>query len=717
MQGPEFIFFLQDAKRRFWGLDADGSVRLSANPYPLVFSPDGWADIGIKNVRNMKYWAIDRSASLAFKYVEDGAKILKHIFYTRGVEDSVYLVICEQKLAYTPGVSYGYWYKQIFRSEIDLSTFLHEGAVVTANTLEDGLAKHLKANENTVYELDFDGEYVKMDGVVMHNSFNAIIDPGYSGTGSYYFKNHIIGLNVTNVEIQSAGSGRAVSRTQVSNSNSAIHATGQYFMRGTTTTTVNFEYNFDILVEYTPTSPAINPAASFFVVVRKLDGTGAYVDQQILLQRDPLDGIPGAYNLAGTFSMDIEEDQFLYLYAFLTVEGASGDAQIRCTYPITDGTIFKATFETRQATTYIPFKRPQQIFADLVDRMTGGEYVAEDCMLFGSLYHLQKVFTSGDAIRENLNPKLKISFAQFFEYFDTLDAVGIRELNGEVLMHRKASLIDFTDPIDLGEVNRPKLKFQRSLQFNELAIGYPDVKNESGQLNGKNEVNTTSNFTFGTTKTPAKLQKISKIKASCYDIENLRIEAANKTTTDNRADNDVYVVHIGDTLVAGTDGVPDHYELNRSYNAYVTGVDEVESVFNLALSPKNCLRNSADYLRSCFWKYEGKTLRFTSADRNSGMIYNNGAVQIIENADEPVIEWPDPFFTPVVLEVEVDSLDDLLDQLDESPIRAMQFTFEGETYLGIPIESSINPGTLKKQTFQLLSHPDNDLSNLIDYYG
>lgn len=699
---------MQDSKRRFWGLAADGSVTLTANPYPLVFSPDGWADIGIKNVRNMKYWAVDRSASLAFKYVEDGAKILKHIFYTRGVEESVYLVICEQRLAYDPGVSYGYWYKQIFRSEIDLSTFLHDGTVVTVNTLEDGLAKHLKANENTEYELDFDGEYVKMDGIVLNARMSFLgIEQGQLPASSLIYNQKWLSFSYLSTD-GATGNIAGLSQTPQEWNSVSSHDDNRYL------TNYFLEASDAATFKITGTITAtLTNGISLELYVKNSNGTRT----QLCIVNTDNPATPTPFDKTQTFTIDqdftLAAGEKLYLISELTDTNfiAGPAAGLYNEFEL------KVNAKSRFRTSYIPFKRPQQIFAELIHNVTGGEYTAEDCLLFGSLYHLDKVFTSGDAIRENPSPKLKMSLAKFFEFFDTYDAVGIREKAGAVLMDRKANLLDFSDPIDLGEVARPKVKFMRSLQFNELAIGYPDVKNESGQLNGKNEVNTTSNFTFGTTKTPAKLQKVAKIKASCYDIENLRIEAANKTTTDNRADNDVYVLHIGDTLVAGTDGAPDHYELNRSYNAFVTGVDEIESVFNLALSPKNCLRNSWDYLRSCLWKYEGKTLRFTTADRNSGMIYDNGTTQIIENADEPVIGWDEPFFTPVVLEVEVDSLDDLLNQLDETPTRGMQFTFDGQTYKGIQIETSINPGTLKKQTFQLLSHPDNDLSPLIDYYG
>lgn len=714
--GPDFIFFLQDDKFRFWGLDSNGNPRLNSTAYPLDFSPDGWEDIGVKNVRNRRYWGIDRTVSTPFRFVEDGAKILKHIYYVLGTETPVFLTICERKTIYTPGVEYGHWYKQIFRSEIDLSTFDHKGPTVSVNLLEDGLAKHLKANENTAYEIPLT-DYVKLDGVILRNKFEAIIDPGFSNTASYYFGNHVVGLNVITNETINLGSGRSTLRTKVSNSNSAIRATGQYFLKASIATTVSFRYKFKVTVEYTPTSPAINPAAVFKIVVRRIDENGVSDLQHELLSRSAGAGIAGVYNLDGTFTFDAREKDELYLYAFCNVEGASGDAQIRTTYQVEADTIFEATYDYRYATTYALVARPQAVFSKLIELMTEGKYTADNCPYFGPLYHDDKVLTSGDALRGVPDAKLKISFAQFFQFWDTFDAVGIREKAGKVLIDRKANLVDAADVISLGEIARPQIKFDKSLPFNELAVGYPDVKNEDGLLNGKNEVNTTFNFSMGTSKNPRKYDKTTQVKASYYDIEKLRIKTYTKNTTDNRADNDVYALHIRRTLVPASGSVPAHYPLNRDYNAFVTGVDQAATVFNLIFSPKNCIIRSGDYLRSCFWKSDGRTLKFISADRNSAMVYADGSTTVAESADFQIGDLAAPFFTPVPLVVETEAPTDLLDRLDANPLLIMEFTFEGQTYQGLIDEVSLNPKTNKKQTYTLLSLPGNDLTKLIDYYG
>ncbi len=103
MQGTDYIFALQDKNYNFWKLDSTGMVTINSQPYFLEYSPDGWYDLSIKNIRNLKYWGIDRTVSIPLQYVKDAAKILKHIFYTLGIEESVYLVIAYQKLDYQAG--------------------------------------------------------------------------------------------------------------------------------------------------------------------------------------------------------------------------------------------------------------------------------------------------------------------------------------------------------------------------------------------------------------------------------------------------------------------------------------------------------------------------------------------------------------------------------------------------------------------------------------
>ena len=180
MQGGEFLYFLTDNNNQFYSI-ANGRLKLSATPIPLEFSPDGWQEVSIQNQRNKKYFGIDRSVTIPYTFVEDGAAILKQIFYKYGVNAQVNLIICQQQLYYSGG-EYGFWYKLLSKLDVDFSTFNHSGYKVTCNLLEGGFPKYLKSNENTTYEFPLDelSVNVKMDGIVLHSQSKFITINEYS---------------------------------------------------------------------------------------------------------------------------------------------------------------------------------------------------------------------------------------------------------------------------------------------------------------------------------------------------------------------------------------------------------------------------------------------------------------------------------------------------------------------------------------------------------
>lgn len=97
MEGHDFIYFIKPDATHFYYM-RDGSLYVSTTPKPLEFSPDGWQDISIQNTRNKKYWGVDRTITIPYSFVEDGAGVLKSIFYKYGIEAKSYLTICQQHL-------------------------------------------------------------------------------------------------------------------------------------------------------------------------------------------------------------------------------------------------------------------------------------------------------------------------------------------------------------------------------------------------------------------------------------------------------------------------------------------------------------------------------------------------------------------------------------------------------------------------------------------
>jgi hypothetical protein len=317
------------------------------------------------------------------------------------------------------------------------------------------------------------------------------------------------------------------------------------------------------------------------------------------------------------------------------------------------------------------------------------------------------VDTSGNSLAV-----LKISLTDYWSFVNSFDSVGFTPIGNEVLLGTKQDLIDYVNIIELSEPGYPpKITVSNDFDFNEITIGYPALSNDVGALNGNEEFNVGFNWSLGTLKRTGKLDKISKIKASCYEQEKIRVTLFEKQTTDNKNDNTLFVNWIDPTLQ--TDLTPNYYNLDRSLNSIASGLIEPDTIWNLRLSPKRNFYRNGSYFRSSLYLADNLTIKYQSSDKNNKLVCDG----IIEKADVPVSTLDDKFFYPVVFEIEVAAPADLVTLLDTNPLQIYSFPFDGNLYYGILIKVSIAPSSRKSQTYQLLSASTNDLTKLIEYYG
>jgi hypothetical protein len=286
------------------------------------------------------------------------------------------------------------------------------------------------------------------------------------------------------------------------------------------------------------------------------------------------------------------------------------------------------------------------------------------------------------------------------------------ENGSKVDIMARPDMVDVNTFIDLPEPASDSFKVSIAKEFlyNELEIGYPEIKNDVGVLNGNEEFNTKFLFSIGTTKSPAKMDKVSKIKTSPYEIEKIRVTTFNKTTTDYKDDNDLFSLYIGTVLQPAVGSIPAHYLLDRTLNAGATGLIEQETVYNLFFSPKRNLKRNGRWLRSSLYKGDTKILQFKTSDKNDKLVSGG----LTEKANEPISDLGNKFFEPVIFTANFPAPDNLLDLLDANPLQVFRFPFYGEYYKGILMEVGIAE---KEQQFILLSCTGNDLTKLIDYYG
>jgi hypothetical protein len=707
MQGKDFIYFLFDENNNSYYAYGD-TVLLSAALKPLEFTPDGWKKIQLQNVRNPTYFAIDRTFSVPLDYVKDGAQILKYIYTNFGIEAKVYMAICEQRL-YFDATHYGFYYTLLYKGEIDLANYKHDGTKVTVNIMEGGMVKFLKAYENTTYEIPVDvpdAVNVLGDGIELKQSASFIV----LDSQNTFNGNHSVPLTLLSQESIDTLNIKGVDRVQLGGSgpgdqNNKLAHDGLWFYRASTNAPISIKWDFKMTAQLNPgISP--NPFVELFLVVRNLRDDGSVVGFTVLNQFNGPIATYRKNHFTGTATITgIEPDSSLYLFMGINIIGSSGDRAVSFFYDNTDPFDFSITDAVyRHRSTTFKALRPLYVFQQLISKMTNGAYAGHSDYLQNAINDV--VVTCGDAIRNIPGSVVKTSLRDFFTSYNSDFGLGMGMLGNELRLEQKTFWVQYTDVIDLGEVSKLKHTPAADLLINNIKIGTPDQKYDD--VNGKQEFNTTHEYSAPVTRIAKELNLVKAYRSDCYGIEFTRLNLDGKDTTDNDSDNDVFQIHIEDT--PQPDGT---WKLDRFLNAGATGLLTPATVFNLYLTPARGMQRNGNYIRSLFYKLDAKYLTFQTSKKNDAVV----AGGVTENADIQIASLPAPLFSCNYLEFETKVPIDTLDLLAANPLKAFAGTWAGFSFVGIPNKINIQPGDNAAQTFQLLASPTTDLTQLITIDG
>lgn len=696
-QGRDHIYFLMDSANNSYYV-SNGLVLSGSTPRPIEYTPEGWRNIQITNQRNQKYFGIDRMFSVPLEFVKDGAQILKYLYYNRGLEEKVFLCVAKQVL-YFDATHYGYYYTLSYKGEIDFSNFQHDGPKVTCNIMEGGIVKLIKANENTTYEIPMeDAEVtVKMDGVRLKQRASFLLTNGalVNDIGA-----HVVDLTLLGSEqIQSIGA-QSSARTAVASS-AAIHGTGQLILTtGATSTDITIDYDFGIALSLAGGVGSIFGTRYFFQLRGFTEGGTQTVFQNIVdfNPGDPL-LLYQHHNFSGQVTYTIPANTQVFIDS-LTSQNSNFTF---FTYD-NDGT-FNVSYTYTHPTSHIKAYRPLTLLQQIIYLLTEGQYTVQSQTLQD---YQDIVVTCGDAIRGINEAKIKTTLFNFFQAFNTVIGVGLGMVGSQLRLEEKAFWIDYSDPIDLGEVKNLKISPATDYIYNNIKIGYSAQEYED--VNGRQEFNNTHEYRTPVTRITKSLDLVSPYRADCYGIEFTRINLEGKTTTDNKADNDVFLIHIKDSPII-EDGET-VYELDRSLNVGATGLLEPDTVFNLYLSPKHCFFRNSNYFRSLFYKQDNQYIRFQTTEKNAEVV-----TDVTENADVEIVAMDDGLFQPNLLDGEARIPVNMQSVLDQSPVKAFTGTFVGVPFTGIIIKVSSRPADRASQNFQLLASPTTDLTQFIEING
>lgn len=710
MQGPETLYFFTDDNGQWWYVQ-NNLVLSSPSPLPLQYSPDGWEDIGILNQRNQKYFLMDRSFSVPLEFVEDGARILKYKFYNRGLGEKLHLVIAKQQL-YFDATHYGFYYTLLYKGEIDFSEFSHEGPKVVLDIMEGGIVKFVKARENVKYPIPIDAPdtiKIKMDGINLRFGLSFLtIGIGVNNTTLYDVNRDITSNRqwlVTFYKISTEGNRLNVITNDVSKvvDNSIDYPNDErWFVKALAAIQLEAHFKFSGLL----TKTMGNSSVDYLFKLVNQDGTT--VHEFINESRAGFAAVNEALNIDQTFTINLNQDDRLFLVIHISVN-ATQPSQVGSI--VLDESTSTFNYTSKYRTTYIKARRPFNVFQELAAKVADATVQSESTVLNTFDYF---VLTSGDALRGLDGALIKTSLQDFYKSYNTIHSAGMGAILGKLKFEKKVNCIDYSSPIQLGECKGLKVSVDKDYCFSTIKIGCPEQ--DYDDVNGKQEFNNTHTYTTPNTSEGKELDLVSVYRFDCYGAEFTRLNFDGKTTTDSDSDNDVWVIAINPVPINDpVEGVV--YELDRSLNPYATGLLEPATVFNLALSPKQCLFRNGPYIRSCFYKQDAEYLRFQTTEKNSSLeVAPPGGPVITENADVEIAKLGDRLFVPIKLTFDTRVPNDLLEQLAINPLSAYATSYVGIPLVGIPNKAGIHPEDNEAQSYELLASPQTDFTPLIDVF-
>jgi hypothetical protein len=541
-----YLFFLSNWEGKSYFLDSSRNIQLGNNAsgidYSLQDGPANWLDIELGFAQNQHYYGLVRSFSTDLKFVKSGATILRKLLYEgRGIDQQIFFIATRWNSANGT-------YELDYKGELDFSQISEDDPItgITIKCLEGGISKLIKSYENTVFEIPCDGSITENKSILFNGlMFEAIFNFDFLPL-NFSVNGNVLPIAFTTEQGNDVGitknsqTYRSFTARDAGNI-ATIKAAGNYF--------------FSSIRPILQSNPQGGMTISGSVTFSGSIGDGRlfimFTDSTADVDLIPTQVI-GTQTITFSQTFDVPAGAGMIL-CFYCDSGSSasivsGGMQI----------IFKSQFED----TYAYGISPGDLFRLLMAKIyyTASQNQTQDplsqsdnnisypisCSLLDSYANLPIV--PGSSLRNNQNAVIKTSLSEFFDSFNVelMAAMGRDEDNdGEeeiYFEHRETCFDSSVNDIDLGEVAKLKITPANDLVPDVVKIGYPEQKYDNKQ--GNDEVNTTAQYRTPYKKEQRELNLVSKYRGDSFGIEYARYLVGTTNTSNNKSDNDNFIVNI-----------------------------------------------------------------------------------------------------------------------------------------------------------------------------
>jgi len=327
---------------------------------------------------------------------------------------------------------------------------------------------------------------------------------------------------------------------------------------------------------------------------------------------------------------------------------------------------------------------PHEIFQTLISQINGGRFISN---YFGRLdlgYYEDGegayiAITTGEILR-GIDPttvQVNTSFRDAFKSYNAIRCLGAIIGEDYIRIEPLDDLFNYEIAADIGEVREFAITPAKDFIFNSIKAGFPN--NEYEQENGRDEFNTTYQYTNGFQSVKRELDLVSVYNGDGYGIEFARRANIMFTgTADSRYDAKIFLICLK---------LDDEGELvtKRDEDVLsVSGIFSPTTAYNLDIAVGQNMLRWKRYLNIPLYRKAERKLFFQGKDKKSSMqlVTDLG----ISNDGQDISLGGSYYFLPEERRFQCPIHIDILFQILANPLGLVKYTYKDETFYDLIYE-------------------------------
>ena len=336
-----------------------------------------------------------------------------------------------------------------------------------------------------------------------------------------------------------------------------------------------------------------------------------------------------------------------------------------------------------------PVILPHELFSNLVAQMTEGSFYSD---FFGRTELGYAVdgpgaflaITKGELLRGIPLAEVQVatSFRDAFKSYSSVFCLGAMILDDVIRIEPLDILFNSELTAHIGEVNELVVMPAKEYLFNSVKSGYP--KNEYEEENGRDEFNTTYQFTNSLRAVKKELDIVSIFMGDGYGIEFARRQSVLTTgTKDSKYDDQIFLIDLI-KIEPEEEGEPYTLQTRRLEGIlHVDGIFSPETAMNLRIAAGQNMLRWAKFLNIPLHR-KNKTYFFQSKDKNASLELVTALGTTIDGQD--LQTGSQFYFLPEQRTFKCPITVEQLAAILQAPLGIISFTYQGEKFFDFAFE-------------------------------